>query len=116
MCTLSLGVESGNDTSVQEPVEAGAGDEADVVTAAGVVEPCRGHLVEERAEPLRVEQESLGGNKPTLTMAVNLRDLCVAPEATRTNGHGELRGRRKPKKSRWSTMNVDPTAVSQPRA
>ena len=45
---------------LHEPVEPEAGDETDVVSAADVVDPCRCHLGEEFAGPLRSLLEQPG--------------------------------------------------------
>ena len=84
-----FGIERGNHSGVQDPVEAGAGDEADVITAADVVEPCCGHLVEEGAEPLRVGQEPLGRKQTNTHHGGQPSRSGVAGEATRTDGLAE---------------------------
>ncbi len=84
-----LGIERGHHRGVQDAVEAGAGDEADVITAADVVEPCCGHRVEERAEPFRVGEELLGRKQTDTHHGAQPSLSGPAGEAKRMHGLGE---------------------------
>ena len=79
------GIERGDHPGVQEPVEAGAGEEADVITAADVVEPRRGHIVEERGEPLRVGHQPLRREQTNTDHGDHPLRSDVAGVATRTD-------------------------------
>ena len=78
-------IERGDHPCVQEPVEAGAGEEADMVTAADVVEPCRGHVVEERSEPLRVGHQPLRREQTNTDHCDRTLRSGVAGVATRSD-------------------------------